>query len=199
VTPSNTDATDAYVKALKRMKKSPKDRFGILGHLGVTGIGACAGAAASGTIAATAGVTTLAGSTMLGSVLGGVFVVTTPVGWVIGTAAAGAMLAYTAGRLIRGGAKADLRKRLTIEELEKRISELHRQGREADQREKKVAALITGLQYLVVNARISQERSTKVLAAVDIGELSVDDALDAIQDQVRCPAEAAAPTADLTR
>jgi hypothetical protein len=177
-------STDDYVKALERMKKSSRDRLGILGELGVTGIGVGAGIAASGTIAAAAGGATLAGSSVLASVLGGVFVTSTPVGWVVGSAALGGLLACAAGKLIRGGAKADVRKLLTVEELEKRINLIRRQGQDADHREQKMQALITGLQHLVVNKRISQDKATQVLRAVENDELTPDAALDAIAGHV---------------
>jgi hypothetical protein len=175
---------EQYVEALERMKKSRRDRLGILGELGVAGIGVGAGIAASGTIAAAAGAATFAGSSVLASVLGGLFVTSTPVGWVIGSAIAGGALACAAGRLIRGGAKADVRKMLTIEELEKRIGQLRKQAHDASQREEKVQALITGLQHLITNGRISQQKATEVLSAVEKNELGADEALVAIQGYV---------------
>ncbi|MBV5330379.1 MAG: hypothetical protein JZU65_22565, partial [Chlorobium sp.] len=92
---------EEYVCALEKMKQNPRDRVGILGELGVTGLGLVAGVAASGAVAVAAGAATLAGSTTLASILGGIFVTTTPVGWIIGTAVAGGALAYSAGQLVR--------------------------------------------------------------------------------------------------
>lgn len=88
---------EEYIRALEKMKRSPRDRLGILGELGVTGMGVTTGIALSGTVAVAAGTATLAGSTTLASLLGGIFVTTTPVGWVVGSAVVCGSLAYAVG------------------------------------------------------------------------------------------------------
>jgi len=115
---------EEYIEALKKMKKSPASVVGILGDLVVTGIGTTAGVGVAGKIAAAFGATTLLGSTKLAIILGTTFVTTTPIGWVIGSAAAAGVLAFGTGRLIRSGAKTDTIKKYTIREIERRISKL---------------------------------------------------------------------------
>lgn len=173
---------DEYIKALERMKSSPRDRVGILGELGVAGLGITAGAALSGTVAGVAGATTLAGSTALASILGGVFVTTTPIGWVVGAAAAGGAIAYAASNLVRSGGKCDAIKKITIRELEQRIRVLRLEAKQAFTHDEKMPKIITGIQYLVANFHITQEKATELLAEIEKGQISVDDAFDLIQN-----------------
>lgn len=172
---------EEYVCALEKMKKSPRDRVGILGELGVTGIGLTAGVAASGSIAAATGAATIAGSTTLASILGGVFVTTTPVGWVVGSAIAGGTLAYSAGKLIRSGSRCDKFKEINIYELEKRISAMRNEAKTAPQQNDKMAKVITSIQYLVSNSHMKQEKSTQILEAIEKKALSVEEAFDLLQ------------------
>lgn len=175
---------DEYIQALEKMKRCPRDRVGILAELGVTGIGITAGAALSGTIAGAAGAATLAGSTTLASILGGVFVTTTPVGWVIGAAAAGGALACAASKLVRSGGKCDTLKKLSIEELERRIQLLRHEAKSASSHDEKMAKIITGIQYLVVNYFITQDKSTELLAEIEKGHISIEDAFDLVDDLI---------------
>lgn len=174
-------SVDEYVQALEKMKKSPKDRVGVLGELGVTGMGTAAGVALSGTIAGAAGAATLAGSTTLASLLGGIFVTTTPVGWVVGAAVAGGSLAYAAGKLIRSGEKCDTIKTLTIRELEQRIRQLRQEAQLSGTYDEKMPKLLTSIQYLVANFHITQEKSTELLAAIEKRQISIDEAFVLIQ------------------
>ncbi|GAB5451611.1 MAG: hypothetical protein Hals2KO_19390 [Halioglobus sp.] len=95
------------LEALQRLEASRPDKIGLAGDLISTGVGVAGGVAASGTLASAAGMTTIFGSSTLGGALGGVFVATTPVGWVVGAGLAGGALAYGATRLIRSGEASD--------------------------------------------------------------------------------------------
>lgn len=79
-----------------------------------------AGASAAGALATAAGATTLLGSTTLASALGGIFVATTPIGWVVGTAAAGAATGYGIARLARSGGKYDRIRQELIRKLSRK-------------------------------------------------------------------------------
>lgn len=171
---------DEYVQALEKMKRGPRDRVGLLGELGVTGLGVTAGVVLSGSIAGTAGVATLAGSTTLATILGGVFVTTTPVGWVVGAAVAGGTLAYAACKLVRSGAKCDTLKDMTVHELEDRIRLLQKEAKLSKSNENKMPKIITGMQCLIANSRITQEKSTELLAAIEKGQISIDDAFEMV-------------------
>lgn len=177
---------EEYIRALEKMKRSPRDRIGILGELGVTGLGVTAGVALSGTVAAVAGAATIAGSTTLATLLGGVFVTTTPVGWVVGTAIAGGAVAYAAIQLVRSGAKCDTRRKMNISELEERIQKLRQEARNTSEENKKISKVITSIQHLVSNSFLGQDKATEVLAAIEKQNMSVDEAfvlLEAIANE----------------
>ena len=175
---------DEYLVALEKMKSSPKDRIGAFGQLGVTGIGITSGLALSATAAGVAGASTLAGSTTLASILGGVFVTSTPVGWVVGTAMLGGSIAYGVSNLIRSGSKCDVRKELTIRELEERVQQLKNENLKIKDKQKKIASIITAIQHLVVSKQISQNKGTEILIAVDNNSLDVNEAFNLLQSLI---------------
>lgn len=165
-----------YMSALEKMKRSPRDRIGVLGELGVTGIGAFAGAAISGAAASAAGAATLAGSTTLASILGGVFVTTTPVGWVVGSVAAGAGIGYAASKLVRSGGKADVYKIYSIRDLDERIRTIRAQAAGSTSFEEKFRRAITAVQHLVANGKIGQEKATEIIVGIQQHRIDVDEA-----------------------
>ena len=177
-------STEDYVRALERMKRGSRDRVGVLAELGVAGVGVATGVAVSGTIAAAAGAATFAGSATLGSIVSGVLVTTTPVGWVIGSAVAGGAMAYGLIRLVRGGAKCDALRNRTIRELETRVAQLRHEAQQSRDTEEKMVHIITGLQHLVANDHLSQDRATEVLGLIERGLMQVDEALSLIQDLI---------------
>jgi len=170
-----------YLRALERMKRSQRDRIGILGELGVTGIGTAAGVALSGMIASIVGASTLAGSTTLASIAGGVFVTTTPVGWVAGSAIAGGALAYGLGRLIKSGAKCDYLKESKIQDLKEKIEELDRAASNTQVREEKIPKVISAIQYLVFHDLINQERATEVIEEIEKKRKTIDQVFEELE------------------
>ncbi|WP_417517929.1 hypothetical protein [Marinobacter sp.] len=171
-----------YVDALEKMKASPRDRIGILGELGATGMGAAAGAALSGAAAGAAGAATFAGSSTLASIMGGVFITTTPVGWIVGSVAVGAGVGYAISKLVRSGGKADVYRVHSIQELEARIKQIRAALADDAAFEEKFQQVITGVQYLVVNGRIDREKATELIAGVERKIIDVNDGLKAIED-----------------
>jgi len=172
---------EEYIHALEKMKRSQRDRLGILGELGVSGLGVTTGIAISGTVAGAAGAATLAGSTTLASLLGGVFVTTTPVGWVVGSAVVCGSLAYTLGKLVRSGGKCDTLKVETMHELERRITAMKKEAKLSQDYDGKMANVITTIQYCVVNRCLTQDKGTEILEAVEKKSLDVDEAFALLQ------------------
>ncbi|MBK6348450.1 MAG: hypothetical protein IPF50_00915 [Proteobacteria bacterium] len=162
---------DDYLAALEKMKKSRRDRIGVLGELGVTGIGAAAGWFAAAVIGAK--VITVFGI--------GITVAATPIGWVIGSAALAGGAAYGIAGLVRGGGKYDTLKELSIRELEQRIEQLSRASKRSLGREPKMKNLISSLQLLVANGRLSQDETTDLLAAVEKGHVTINVAFEQIK------------------
>lgn len=174
-------SVEEYIHALEKMKHSPRDRLGILGELGVTGLGVTTGIALSGTIAGAAGAATLAGSSTLATLLGGVFVTATPIGWVIGSAVVCGSLAYTVGKLVKSGASCDALKARTIQELEIIIEDMKKDAERTLKSDEKIANVISAIQHLVVNQHLTQEKGTEILAAVENKSLAVDEAFEVLQ------------------
>lgn len=92
-------------------------------HLAAIG-GVVGGIAVAGTVAGTAGATTLLGSGALASALGGVFVTTTPVGWVVGSAALLGAAGYGIAKMIRSGSSQDQMRKEVILRLRQRLEVL---------------------------------------------------------------------------
>ena len=174
-------STEDYLHALDKMKRSPKDRVGILGEMGVTGLGGIAGASIAGVTASAAGVATLFGSSTLASILGGVVVTTTPVGWVIGSIGIGGAVGSGISKLIRSGEKSDTKKEINIQELTKKIGKMKHQNEYINKYDDKVAQIIDGVKLLIVNNMLSQEESNQLLAGIENGTISIDLAFENIQ------------------
>lgn len=175
---------EEYLQALENLKSSPNDKIGVLGELGVTGIGIGTGVAASGTIASAAGASTLLGSSTLGSLLGGMFVTTTPFGWVVGSAVAAGALAYGATKLVRSGGKADGKKELAISNLKTKISKKQNEAKKSNLNQDKKDRLIEALQYAVYCKKITPEKSDEIMKNVSNGRISFDFAFQTIQKMV---------------
>lgn len=111
------------VKMISELEQSPADKARILSETGITIVGAGLGAAAAGTIAGMAGVTSIWGVTSLAGWAGVSLVAATPIGWIAGCAAASGAIIYGISRVIRGGGLSEGRK---LELLEKYRYELRR-------------------------------------------------------------------------
>lgn len=171
-----------YIKALEKMKKSPRDRVGVLGELGATGLGGVAGAGLAGATASAAGVATIFGSSTLGSILGGVFVTTTPVGWVVGSVAVGGAVGYGISKLASSGGKNDAIKMMNIRELQERIKTLKNQSQYSHKKNEKMKKVIEGIQLLIKNNKISQDESTALLAGIEKGNMTIDFVFNTIDE-----------------
>lgn len=147
-------------------KLKGRDRVGVAGESAVVAGSAAAGAALAGSAASVAGASTLLGSTTLAGVLGSVFVTTTPVGWVLGSAVVAGALGYGAVKLVRSGGKQD---RLRAEMRDRLITRLdafeQRCAREGD----------LELEHLISERLeagvISAEAAQRVIALVRNGQL----------------------------
>ena len=165
------------------MKQSPEDRIGLLGDIGVTGVGIGAGIGAGSIVAGAAGATTLFGSSTLGSILGGVFVTTTPVGWLIGGAAIAGGTAYGLTKLIKSGVFSNKEKEKNISELSKHIEEIEHSPttQQAEKLNDEMIELITNIQK-AVQIGYSQDKSNKLLKQVFNQKLSVEKANKLFKD-----------------
>lgn len=179
---NHTLTADEYIRALEKMKKSPRDRIGVLGELGASGLGGVAGAGLAAATASAAGAATIFGSGTLGTILGGVFVTTTPIGWVVGGVAVGGAVGYGISKLISSGGKSDAIKQMNIRELQTRIKTLQNQSQESYKSNDKIKKVIEGIQLLIKNNKLSQDDSTALLAGIEKGNMTVDFVFNTINE-----------------
>jgi len=155
-----------YINALEKLKG--RDKVGVAGQALGIGLSAAAGVTASSTAAGLAGASTLLGSSTLGAALGGVFVAATPIGWVIGCAAAAGAVGYGITSLVRSGAEQDS----TRADLRKSIANKHSQKHQrANTRNDEFISL---LQVKLKRGLISQVQSQALLKMVNDNELDVN-------------------------
>lgn len=165
-----------YIRALRKLENSPSDRIGILGKIGIAGAGAGVGALGASSVASMFGSTTLLGSTWLASIAGGVFVTTTPIGWVIGTATAGSIAAYGLSKLVYSGGKNDERKKSIIEDIKNKIDN-YKNKIQSKQDSNKIGQVAGAYAELLENNLIDKEKVTAILAGVENGSINAEQAL----------------------
>lgn len=149
-----------------------KDRLGTAGEVAGIAGGAAGGAAAAGAVAGALGGTTLLGSSTLASVLGGVFVTTTPIGWVVGCAAVGGIAAYAVAKAVRSGGREDeKRRRISTAIKRRRVAvEAPRASPVPDALEKAIAEATT-------RGALSESDAARMRLLVTQGRLPTDVAL----------------------
>lgn len=162
--------------AIKSLENRPTDRVRILGDLGITAAGVGAGAAAAGTIAGIAGVTGIPVITTAASWLGASLSLATPVGWIVGTAAAAGFAAYGLSRLVRSGGLADGK----LQELKvhfrdqlKHVEALERSGSiTANDR----TQFIRSLRELIEKDAMPPSRAFSLIEVVEKGQMPLSEA-----------------------
>jgi hypothetical protein len=153
-------------------KLKGKDKVGVAGEILATAGGGVAGVAAAGTIASAAGASTLLGSTTLASTLGGVFVTTTPVGWVVGAAIVVGAAGYGIAKMVRSGSDQDHVRQEVIKKLQARLDAM--QSSEANLALERLYIL---LPELVEKGLITEEQAERIVSLIEKGRLSADIAL----------------------
>ena len=168
-------STDDINEAIKKLQGD--DKVGVVGEILATAGGVVAGGIAAGSIAAAAGATTILGSTSIAGVLGGVFVATTPVGWIAGCAAAGAAIAYGISSLVKSGGRNDRVREELIERFTKRLSESNLINVDLTdiQRLQKSIAEAISLGYM------SENDANRIVNLVELGKLKVNIALARVE------------------
>ncbi|EAQ96921.2 YcjF family protein [Congregibacter litoralis] len=151
-----------------------------------TSLGVTGGVAASGSVAAAVGATTILGSSTLGGALGGIFIATTPIGWVVGAGLAGGALGYGATRLIRNGEVQDRAKKSIYERLKKRLASAETssgyeaidvpiQQFEIDNKDS-YYDFVKQLRKAVSSRTISSEPAERLLGSVTSGAMGIQEA-----------------------
>jgi uncharacterized tellurite resistance protein B-like protein len=170
------------VKLIDDLERTPEDKGRILGDVGITAIGAGLGAAAVGTVAAAVGATSIFGVTSAAGWLGLTVVAATPVGWVLGGAAAAGAAAYTVSRLIRNGGmsegkKAELLNRYREEARKIAIKEAAGNIADCDR-----TSFIVALRELISKDVIPPDVAFRFIEQVESGGLPISQAFALISE-----------------
>ncbi len=171
-------SNEDYIRALEKLKG--RDRIGVFGELIGTGVGAASGVAASGAIAGAAGASTLFGSSTLGSLLGGVFITSTPVGWVVGAAMAAAAIGYGITKAAHSGGKNDEIRT----QLKTGIEQNQQQKQNIDKYRQQYDDFINKLQTAISTNAITQQKSNLILKLVESKTLQIDIAIQRIERMI---------------
>jgi hypothetical protein len=163
--------------AIVKLKGS--DRVGNVSQLLNAAGGAVAGVSVASAAAVAAGASTLFGSTTIATALGGVLVVSTPIGWVVGCALAGGAAAYGVSRLVRAGGRNDRIRKEIIERLSSRQKPT---GRDLDSSQRVMLdELRITLSELVKEGILAENQAIRMLDLIDCGKLNVRIALERVR------------------
>jgi len=163
--------------AIEKLKG--KDKVGVAGEaLSIAG-GSVTGAAAAGTIASAAGATTLLGSSTLASAFGGIFVATTPIGWVIGSSVIAGAAGYGIAKMIRSGSIQDLKRKEIIKRLSKRLDKIHTQ--EGKNTDTKIIQINQLMVLLIANESITEKQAKRMIQLIEDEKLAPDTCLSRVK------------------
>ena len=158
-------------------KLDGRDKVGVSAEVLGTAGGAAAGVAAAGTFAGLAGASTILGSSTLGSALGGIFVATTPVGWVVGSAVLAGAAGYGLTKLARSGARQDRLREEIVTRLMRRKQAMN-EGSAAQSNLTDLAQLVA---VALAAGTISEAQGLRMVGLVERGTLSVEVAVKRIK------------------
>ena len=170
------------LKALRRLEKNPDSKERLFGDIGITALGGALGAAAGGTVATAAGVTSIWGITTAASWLGLSVVSATPVGWIAGTAIASSAAVYGISRLIRDGAYTEGKIAELKRELEDRINEINAKEKASTVSESDLTEFSIFLKEPLEKGLLNSEKASKLIWAVEQGRMEISTAYQLIGD-----------------
>jgi hypothetical protein len=175
---------EQLLKAVEQLEKNPTDKVGILADVGIVGVGAVLGAAGAGTLATAAGATSIPVLTTVGSWVGVTLVGATPIGWVVGTAAAGAAVAYGVSRLVKGSGYDEGKKKQLLTQLRERLKEVEAKERASSVGDSDKTNFHIFLKEPVKLDLISPKQAQDLITAVENGQLSLKEAYEIVQEVI---------------
>ena len=132
----------------------------------------------AGAAAGAAGAATFLGSSTLGSVVGGLLVTTTPVGWVVGCAVAGAATAYGVSKLIRSAGRNDRVREEIVARLSKRLGSLKSV---TSSQFSLLKTLKVAVEQAVREGNLTSEQAIRIVTLVEANKLDSQVALTRVQ------------------
>ena len=175
--PAPQITAEQYAKILIELEKNGRDGFGNIAHITLGLLGAVGGAAAAPVIASAAGATSITGISWLASFVGVTAAAATPVGWFVGCAAGGAVLAYGIGKAVRRGGKNDEKRRALKEEIWTKIRNYKASSAELPE-EQKFKNVIHILRLAEEQNKFSRVDGFVIIQRLKTGELTTNQALE---------------------
>jgi len=169
------------LRMIDDLQKNPDDKVRIFGDAGISVVGAGLGAAAAGTLAAAAGVTTIPLLSTAASWIGVSLFAATPVGWVVGVAAAGGALAYGASRLILDGGISEGRQKELLQKYQEDLRNIVAKERAGTIKSSDKMLFFVSLRELIEKNIITPEQSFKLIGQVEQGRIPLSQAYSLIQ------------------
>jgi hypothetical protein len=186
---SQTISKKQLLNVIDELQQKPGDRVRLLGDLGITTLGGTLGVAAAGTVAALAGATAIPAVTTAASWIGITVVAATPVGWLIGGAAAGGAIAYGVSRLIHNGGLSEGRRAELLVHYQERLQAIRRKEARTENGEQVSVGdknqFIGALREIVAKNAIPPVRALDLIQNVENGRISLSDAYRAVTGILR--------------
>jgi hypothetical protein len=175
---------EQILKAIEQLEKNPIDKVGILADVGIVGVGAVLGAAGAGTLATAAGATSIPVLTTVGSWVGLTLVGATPVGWLVGTAAAGAAVAYGVSRLVKGSGYDEGKTKQLLAQSNEKLKEIEAKERASGVGDNDKTEFHIFLKEPVRLDLISPKQAQDLITTVENGQLPLKEAYKLVQDVI---------------
>ena len=172
--------TSDEIQSAQKKLEGP-DRIESVGTVVHVGLASAAGIAISVPVAQALGVSTILGSPVLASALGGVLAVTTPVGWMVGSAVAVGALAYVLGKVIGDGAKNTTRRK----EMSARMGEIEASAAMSAPAASQSKQLQSRLADAVNAKLVTQVESNAMAHWVEKGSMPMDVAMERVESLLR--------------
>lgn len=169
------------IKMIDELEKNPHDKVRILGDTGITITGTVLGAAAAGTLASAAGATSIIGLSTAASWFGVSVVAATPVGWIIGCAAAGGAIAYGVSRMIHDGGLSEGRKLELLQKYREDTRNMEAKERSGNIGDADRTRFILSMRELIDKDVISPDKAFKLIEQVEQGRIHLSQAFALIQ------------------
>lgn len=170
------------VKEIDDLEKNPDDRVRILGDIGVGAVGVGLGGAAAGTVAGMAGATAIPVVTTAASWIGVSVVAATPVGWVVGAAFAGGLLAHGCARLIRNGARIEGKKKEMLQSYQEKLRVILIKERLGSITDDDRSQFRNSLKQLLMSKLIEPDDAQQLLHGVEHGLIPISEAYAIMDD-----------------
>jgi hypothetical protein len=168
------------LKVIDELQTNPNDRVRILGDLGISVVGVGLGAAAAGTVAAMVGASSIPVLTTAASWVGLSVLAATPIGWMIGIAAAGGGLAYGVSRLVHDGGLSEGRKSELLQVYQDRLREIQSKERAETVTSSDRNQFFTSLRGLIEKDAIPPKKAFQLIDAVERGVMPISQAYNLV-------------------